>query len=99
MGALLELADAFLADPQVQADLAERLLGDAADPVVVRDDPPLALVQPAEEPIDRRSAPVPGLIPLVALALGVGRPRASPGTAPRTVCGGGVPSVRIASTR
>ena len=39
MGAFLELADAFLADTQVQADLLERLLGDAADPIAVHDDP------------------------------------------------------------
>ena len=49
MGAFLELADAFLADTQVQADLLERLLGDAADPIAVHDDPALAPVQSAEE--------------------------------------------------
>ena len=42
MGSLLDLADAFLADPQVPADLTKRLLGDTADPVAVDDDPALA---------------------------------------------------------
>ncbi len=73
MGALLELADALLADPQVQADLPERPLGDAPDAVVVHDDPSLAAVQPAQESFDRGPAAVLGLILFVPLDLGVRR--------------------------
>ena len=45
---VLDLADTFLADPQLLADLRERLLGDAAEPVLARENPPLALVEPTE---------------------------------------------------
>ena len=77
MGAFLELADAFLADTQVQADLLERLLGDAADPFAVHDDPALAPVQSAEEPLDHRSTLVLGLNRLVLIAHGIGAARES----------------------
>src|ERR1700678_4140335 len=61
VGAFQELSDALLADPQVQADLRERLLGATADPMTIHDDESLAPVEPAEQPLDHCSAHVVGL--------------------------------------
>ena len=73
MGACLDLADPFLADPQVHADLPERPLGHAPDAVAVHDDPALAPVQSPQEPLDRRSTPLRGFIRLVPIARGIER--------------------------
>src|SRR4051794_23825407 len=46
----LDLADAFLGDPQLAAELFQGLLAGAVDAVAADDDPPLAVVEPAEHP-------------------------------------------------
>jgi hypothetical protein len=61
IGARFDLADAVLADPQVPADLHQRLLGGAADPKPAYDDPPLTLIEPTEPAFDRQLPLVPGL--------------------------------------
>ena len=71
--AVFDLADTFLADPQLLADLHERLLRPPADPVAVRDDPPLARLEPTEPAPDCRSDPVPNLLPFGLIQAGVGR--------------------------
>lgn len=70
VGALLDLADTFLADPHLQADLLEGTPGDAANPVAVFADPALAPFQPAEEPFGCHAVRVPFLFPFAPLALG-----------------------------
>ena len=95
MGACLDLADPFLADPQVHADLLERPLGHAPDPVAVHDDPALAPVQSPQEPLDRRPTPLRCFIRLVTIAREIESPRGDPGTERATGCGA-VPSDRIA---
>ena len=50
LGAGLDLADAFLGDPQLAAELLQGLLAGAVEAVAADDDPPLAVVEPAEHP-------------------------------------------------
>ncbi len=52
LGAGLDLADALLGDAQLAAELFEGLLAGAADAEAADDDPPLAVVEPAEHALD-----------------------------------------------
>ena len=69
----LDLADAFLADPQLLADLCQRQLGGAAESVSAYDDPPLTLFELAEPVFDCRSPLFLGLFALVLVGVGVAR--------------------------
>src|SRR5207245_886308 len=73
LGAGLDLADALLGDPQLAAELLEGLLVGAVDPEPADDDPPLALVEPAEHPLDRLLHPPLGALVLVLVHPVVGR--------------------------
>ena len=74
----LDLADAFLADPQLLADLCQRLLGGAAESVSTYDDPPLTLVELTEPVFDRRSPLILSLFALVLVEGAVARARRTP---------------------
>src|SRR5262249_52787119 len=53
LGARLDLSDPLLGDAQLAAELLPGLLADAAKSEAADDDLPLALVEPAEHPLDR----------------------------------------------
>ena len=74
----LDLADAFLADPQLLADLCQRLLGGAAESVSAYDDPPLTLVELTEPVSDRRSPLILSVFALVLVDGTVDAPRRTP---------------------
>ena len=70
-GVGLDLADPFLADPHVHADLPERPRGHAPDAVAVHDDPAFAPVQSPQEPLDRPRTPFRSFFRLVPIARGM----------------------------
>ena len=70
IGARFDLADAFLADPQLPADLHQRPLGGAADPESAYDDPPLTRFEPTEPAFDHHLPVVLGLFALGSSKLG-----------------------------
>src|SRR5262249_57431954 len=72
LGARFDLADAFLGDAQLAAELLEGLLAGAAQPEAADDNLALALVEPAEHPLDRLLHPLEGTLVLVLVGAVVG---------------------------
>src|SRR4051812_24470623 len=59
-GPRLDLAHAFLRDPQIRANLAQSLLVNSSDPESADEDPPLAVVEPSEQARDDPLSPILG---------------------------------------
>ena len=53
LGLRLDLSDPLLGDSQFPAESLERQLISAADPIAAYENPPLAVVEPAEHPLHR----------------------------------------------
>ena len=75
LGDRFDLADAFLRDPQLLADLFQRLLASPSDPVAADEDPPLAVVEPGEQSRDRLLPPLLDVRLLEFVGAGIGGDR------------------------
>src|SRR3954451_9924647 len=71
-GAPLDLAHAFLRDPQLHTDLTQRLLACTSDPEATDEDPPLARVEPPEQARDDSLPLILGAPLLARVGAGVG---------------------------
>src|SRR6266852_1837391 len=72
LSAGLDLADALLGDAKLAAELLESLLVGTIDSKAANNDPPLALVEPAEHALDGLLHPSLGVLVLVLVDAVVG---------------------------